>query len=357
MIRTLRPSLLVLSFTFVFAVTGVVPLLAQTTIPGRISGTVTDPSGAVVPGATVTVTNEETGVARSVTSNATGFYVVTNLPVGTYNVAAEQKGFARMSKGGVRVDADARVTVDVALQPGQISQTVEVTATAVEAVNTVSGEISRTVDEKSVQDTALNARNFMELVGLVPGVVRTTDDAIADTYGVNISNQSVNGSRTDQNMVTVDGGFNLDSGSNGSPINNVGVDFIQEVTVKTSNFSAEYGRISGSNINIVTRSGGNRFHGGAFEFLRNDWFDALNYFSPVCTTANPCLTPKGLLTDGSKYKPTLRFNDYGWNFGGPIMKNKLFFFAGNEWKKIRQDNPPRRISMPPSAYLAGNFTG
>jgi len=332
-------------------------LQAQTTIPGRISGTVTDPSGAVVAGATVIVTNEETGVARTVTSNATGFYVATNLPVGTYNVSAEQKGFSRMSKGGVRVDADARVTIDVALQPGQVSQTVEVTATAAEAVNTVSGEISRTVDQKSVQDTALNARNFMELVGLVPGVVRTTDDAIADTYGINISNQSVNGSRTDQNMISVDGGFNLDSGSNGSPINNVGIDFIQEVTVKTSNFSAEYGRISGSNINIVTRSGGNRFHGSVFEFLRNDWFDALNYFAPVCTTTSPCLTPKGFVTDGSKNKATLRFNDYGWTLGGPIKKNKLFFFAGNEWKKIRQNNPPRRLSMPPTAYLNGNFTG
>jgi hypothetical protein len=355
--RILRSSLVLITLLSLVIVVAPSPLQAQTTIPGRISGTLTDPSGAVVPGATVVVTNEATGLSRTVTSNNTGFYVATNLAVGTYSVAAEEKGFSRTSKTGVRVDADARVTVDMALQTGQVSQTVEVTAAPTEAVNTVSGEISRTVDEKTVQDTALNARNFMELVGLIPGVVRTTDDAISDTYGINISNQSVNGSRTDQNMVTVDGGFNMDSGSNGSPINNVGIDFIQEVTVKTSNFSAEYGRISGSNINIVTRSGGNRFHGSVFEFLRNDWFDAINYFSPICTAANPCLTPKGFLSDGSKYKPTLRFNDYGWSLGGPLKKNKIFFFAGNEWKKIRQNNPPRRLSMPPTAYLNGNFTG
>lgn len=229
------------------------PLPAQTTIPGRISGTVTDPSGAVVSGATVTVTNEETGQARSVSTNQTGFYVATNLPLGTYTVIVEEKGFSRATRSGMRVDADARVTADFALKPGQVSETVEVMGTAGEAVNTVSGEISRTVDQQTVQDSALNARNFMELVTLVPGVAALTDDPIADTYGVNVGNQSINGTRTDQNMLSVDGGFNLDSGSNGSPINNVGIDFIQEVSVKTSNFSAEYGRISGSNINVVTR--------------------------------------------------------------------------------------------------------
>ena len=333
-----------------------VPLFAQTTIPGRISGTVTDPSGAVVPGATVVVTNESTGLSRTVTSNATGFYVATNLAVGTYSVAAQQKGFSRISKVGIRVDADARVTADLALRPGQVSQTVEVTATPGEAVNTVSGEISRTVDEKTVKDTALNARNFMELVDLIPGVARTTDDAIADTYNVNISNQSINGTRTDQSMLTVDGGFNLDSGSNGSPINNVGIDFIQEVSVKTSNFSAEYGRISGANINVVTRSGGNRFHGGAFEFVRNNAFDATNYFSPTCTTSNPCPGASGLVTDGSKAKQVLRFNDFGWNLGGPILKNKLFFFAGNEWKYIRQNAAPSRTTLPSTAMLRGDFS-
>src|SRR5258706_11085027 len=165
----------------------------------------------------------------------------------------------------------------------------------------------------------------MQIVSLVPGVVLLNEDQSALTYGININNQSVNGGRADQNLLLVDGGYNLDSGSNASPINNVGIDFIQEFSIKTSNFSAEYGHNSSSVINVVTRSGGNKFHGGLFEYVRNDVFDAITYFSPVCTPANPCL---GGITDGRKLKPVLRFNDFGGDIGGPIWKNKLFFFVG-----------------------------
>jgi Carboxypeptidase regulatory-like domain len=330
-----------------------ISLMAQIATAGRISGSVTDTSQSALPGATVTLANEATGISRTVTTDSNGFYVATNLPVGSYKVSAEEKGFGKDSKTGNRLDADGRVTVNFVLKPGGVTETVEVTASG-ETVNTTSGEISRVVDQNQVQNLALNGRNYMQLVSLVPGVAVADEDQIAQTYGVNISNQSVNGTRTDQNLLTVDGGFNLDSGSNGSPINNVGIDFIQEVSIKTSNFSAEYGRVPGSAINVVTRSGSNSFHGGLFEFVRNDALDAKNYFSPICTVSNPCA---GGITDGRKQKQILRFNDYGGDLGGPIFKNKLFFFVGEEWKAIRQNMTPNRATLPSGAMLSGNFSG
>src|SRR5258706_952395 len=148
--------------------------------------------------------------------------------------------------------------------------------------------------------------------------------AIMTALGINTS---VNGSRANASLLTVDGGFNMDSGSNNSQISNVGIDFIEEVSIKSANFSAEYGRNSGSNINVVTRSGSNDFHGSAFEYHRNDGLDANDYFN----------TSRGV------DKAHLRFNDFGYSLGGPIQKNKLFFFMGEEWKKIRRfTSPPLR---------------
>src|SRR5205814_9170270 len=135
----------------------------------------------------------------------------------------------------------------------------------------------------------------------------------------------------------VDDGGNLDSGSHATQLNNVGIDFIREVNIKTSNVSAEYGRNSGAAINVTTKSGTNQVHGGAFEFLRNEDLDARNFFSPS--------------------KGKLRFNDYGWDVGGPILKNKLFFFGGQEWKKIRQDEAPLLATLPTRAERAGDFNG
>src|SRR5436309_5491279 len=139
----------------------------------------------------------------------------------------------------------------------------------------------------------------------------------------------------------LDGGFNMDSGSNNSQISNVGIDFIEEVTIKTANFSAEYGRNSGANINVVTRSGSNDFKGSAFEYGRNDNLDANDFFS----------NSRGV------DKARLRYNDFGWSLGGPIQKNKLFFFAGEEWKKIRRFTTPALRTLPTTAMRNGDFSG
>jgi hypothetical protein len=308
---------------------------------GRISGTVTDPSGAAVAGAQVVIVNAATQIERKAATDNQGFYLVPNLPVGIYNVKVQATGFKNFEKTGLDLPDDGRLTADFKLEVGLVSSTIEVKAEMGEAINTVSGEVSRVIDSEQVQDLALNGRNYMQLVTLVPGVAVTSLDQMATTTSLSVSNQSINGNRTDSNHLMVDGGMNLDSGSNGSQINNVGVDFVQQVKVQTSAFSAEYGRNSGGSINVVTKGGGNSFHGSLFETIRNDYFDAKDYFAPV--------------------KPELRFNDYGWSLGGPvavgpIKKGKLYFFAGEEWKKIRRFTSASRQTLPTLAEIGGDFT-
>jgi Carboxypeptidase regulatory-like domain len=326
--------LLVATLLFSFGCLRVPNLWAQTVF-GRISGTVTDSSGASVPNARVTLTHEASGIARSVTTDDGGFYIATNLPVGSYAVSAEAHGFQTTRKSDNQLVADGRLTVDLVLTPGAISERIEVTAVAGETVNIVSGEIARVVDGKQVRNLALNGRNYMQLVSIVPGTALLNEDQFSQGIGGGITSQSVNGNRDNTNLLTVDGGFNLDSGSNGSQINNVGIDFVDEVKVQTSNFSAEYGRNSGASINVVTRSGGNAFHGSLFEFIRNDILDARSFFAAR--------------------REKLRFNDFGWSLGGPIHKNKLFFFSGQEWKYFRRDTSAMRRTLPTRAERRGNF--
>jgi hypothetical protein len=312
-----------------------VPGFAQS-IVGRISGTVVDTSGAVIPGATVNITNEATKLTRALKTDANGFYVATALPVGNYTVQVEHAGFKKQAKSGANLVADGRLTVDFALPVGEMSSTVEVIDAAGETVNTVSGEVGRVIDSEQVQNLALNGRNYMQLVSLIPGAALLDEDQLALTTSLSITAQAVNGNRGNTNYLSVDGGSNMDSGSNGSQVNNVGIDFIREVNIKSSNFSAEFGRNSGSSINVVTRGGADQFHGGALEFFRNDKLDAKNYFAPI--------------------KGPLRYNDFGWNLGGPIKRGKIFFFAGQEWKRIRKLTDPVRRTVPTNAELAGDFS-
>ena len=311
------------------------PVLAQNSV-GRISGTLTDLSGGVLPDADVTVTNAETQTSRIVKTDANGFFVVTNLPAGTYTVRVEKIGFKRAEKTGIALVADGRVTANLTLSVGDNAQTIEVVSAAAEVVNSVSGEIARVIDSEQVQNLALNGRNFLQLATLIPGSVITDADQLNLTTSLSATTQNINGNRGNSTNQMVDGSFNLVAGSNGSLINNVGIDFIREVKIQTSNFSSEYGRNSGAAVNVLTRGGTNGFHGSALEFFRNDVLDARNYFSPT--------------------KPRLRFNDFGYAFGGPIKRNKLFFFFGEEWKKIRRDTQPSRKSLPSTAQLNGNFS-
>jgi len=309
---------------------------AQTSL-GQISGTITDTTGGAVAGASIKVTNVNTQDVRTISADQSGYFVATNLPIGDYSVEAANTGFRPERRDGVTITADAKVTTDFQLKIGSATATVEVTAVQGEMINTTSGELAHVIDTKQVENLPLNGRNYTQLMTLVPGAVVTNPDIFAITTGLNSNNQVINGNRADSANLTVDGAFNQASGSNGSLINNVGADFIQEVKIETSNFSAEFGRTSGPAFNIVTKSGSNKFHGSVFEFNRTNHFDARPFFSA--------------------FKTHLVFNDFGGGVGGPIFKDRLFFFAGEEVKRLRQQQSPSTFSAPSTAELAGNFSG
>jgi len=311
---------------------------AAQTISGRISGTVVDASGGVLPGVAITVAEEGTGFTRTTATDEKGAYIFVNLPLGAYKVSAELQGFNPIARSGYVLVADGRLTVDFKLEVGQLSETVQVTGNS-ETINTTSGELARTVDQAQVQDLALNGRNYMQLTTLIPGVPLLNDNALDIMTGLGIST-SINGSRQNANLLTVDGGFNMDSGSNNSQISNVSIDSIQEVSVKTSNFSAEYGRNSGAAINVVTRGGTNKFRGSAYEYARREQWDANDPFANARGVA----------------KASLQYDNYGGTLGGPIMKDKLFFFGGVEWKKIRRFTASTFRTMPSSAQRGGDFS-
>ena len=197
-------------------------------------------------GVQVHVLNEGTGIDRAALTNDSGSYVVTNLPVGMYTVKVEPTGFQAEAKTQLNLVGDGRLTVDFALRPGSTSQNVEVTAAVGEAVNLVSGELSRQINTEQVQNLALNGRNYLQLATLIPGSALLDEDQMATTSSLSTNTQSINGNRSISNNLMVDGAYNLDSGSLSSQQNNVGVDFIREVSIRTSNFSAEYGRNSGA---------------------------------------------------------------------------------------------------------------
>lgn len=325
-------------------------LVAAQVNTGRIAGTVTDTTGAALPGVSVKVTNQATQAVRTVSSDPNGFYVATNLPTGLYNVSVEHTGFKKVTKSGYDLVADGRLTVDFALETGAITEAIEITATG-ETVNSTSGEVARVIDGSQVQDLALNGRNYMQLTTLIPGAPLLNDNQLELMTSLSVS-QPINGNRGNANSLAVDGGFNLDSGSNGSQINNVGINFIKEVNIKTANFSAEYGRNSGAAINVVTQNGTNQYHGSMFEFLRNEKLDANNFF--VNRTALSAAQRASGLT--KQPRAPLRFNNFGWSFGGPIIKDKLFIFGGMEWKLIRRSTTATLRTLPSLAELNGDFS-
>jgi TonB-dependent Receptor Plug Domain. len=303
---------------------------------GQISGVVTDPTGAAVPQATVTITSANTQAKRVILSDSEGDFIATNLPIGDYSIAVSKTGFRTAQQAGVTITADAKITSNFILPLGQATEVIEVQGGAIESLNTTSGEVARVIDSKQVENLALNGRNYTQLLTLVPGAVVTNPDIFAVTTSLASTNQTINGNRGDTGNLTVDGAYNQVAGSNGSLMNNVGPDFIQEVKIDTSNASAEYGRTSGPSFNIVTKSGSNAFHGGAFEILRNNYLDATNYIA--------------------RKKTQLIFNDFGFYVGGPIIKDKLFFFVGEEWKRLRQQANATTFTVPTTAMLNGDFS-
>jgi hypothetical protein len=305
----LRSLLVITAFTLL----GFKPLVAQVDT-GSITGTVTDASGAVVNGAKIMLTNEATGANLSMSAGGDGIYNFSPVRIGTYKLEASAQGFKTEIKTHVVVDVSARVLQDFKLQPGAVTETVEVTSAA-PVLQSQDASVGQVVDERNVNNLPLNGRNFTFLAQLAAGV----NTPQADTRGNAASGAfAANGNRPAQNNYMLDG---VDNNSDTVDFLNgtnyvvlPPVDAIQEFKVATSGFSAEYGRSGAAVLNATIKSGSNEFHGSAWEFFRNDKLDAADYFE-----------------DANKIKKgELRQNQFGATFGGPVIKNKVFFFGDYE---------------------------
>jgi hypothetical protein len=306
----------------VFTILAAVSLSAQT-FRGTILGTVTDPSGAVVSGAKVTVKNTGTGLERSSQTSADGSYSLPELPIGTYNVTVTQAGFQTFVATGVTVDVASERRIDAAMKPGEVSTKVEVSADQLPMVETTTNTLGGVLTAQTVEDMPVNGRDYTKLIYMNPGVSGSPDQ-ISDSPG-SYGEFSMNGARGRSNNYLLDGTDMNDGYRNDPAINQAGVfgtpstilpiDAVAEVNV-LSNFEPEYGRNSGAVVNIVTKSGTNKIHGSAAEYFRNSALDARNYFN-----------------QSSQPKAPFHNNQFGGSLGGPIVKDKSFFYVDYEGQR------------------------
>jgi outer membrane receptor protein involved in Fe transport len=299
---------------------------------GRILGRVADSSGAVLPNVNVTITNEATGASSTATTNAGGEYGFPQVAVGMYRIEFDLAGFKKNLQRAVNVDLNQVVTVNSVLQIGQTKETVEVTSEA-PLVDTTSTQLGAVMDARQVANLPLNSRDTYQLLQLQPGVMSTVGSSNTLVYGSDSPGAvSVNGGRGRSNNFSVNGGDANDLFAN-LPTVQPSPDSIEEFRVLTNTFDAEYGRNSGSVVNVVTKSGTNDLHGSAYEFFRNKVLNADNY----CLTA-----AEGLPCD----KPQFNQNQFGGTFGGPIVKNRTFFFASYEGRRVRQGIISPAVTVP-----------
>src|SRR5271165_5181413 len=281
---------------------------------GTITGTVTDPSGAVITKARITVRNEATNAVRNAETNGDGDFTVALLPPGRYEVTAENAGFRKSVFSDVTVNVDQTVRADFALEVGAATEEVHVKDTA-PAIQTDTSTLGQVVNNRLVQELPLNQRNFLGFALLVPGSQLPAEGSQNSTQGGALS---VNGAREQSNNFLLDGVDNNDPYLN-QYVALPSIDAIQEFKVQTGDYSAEYGRAGGAQINVVLKSGTNAFHGGLFEFIRNRQMDAKNYFDfPYCTADSVPGTCGPI--------PRFDRSQFGGTLGGPIREDKTFFF-------------------------------
>ncbi len=328
-------------------------LLASGNAPGSvtasISGTVKDPSGAAIVGATVTATNVETGIDHTQHSNVQGYYSFQELPLGHYNIVVQQTGFKTFRQTGLVLDVNAALVVDVTLQVGQVTESITITASALH-VETATTQMGEVIGGSQMTEVPLVTRSYTDLLALQPGVVSSASQltgayagafqsagfALAPVSGsLNTGGLSVNGMREAANGFILNGATVQETGFGGTAVI-PDLDSIAEFRILTNNFDPEYGNASGGQINVITKSGGNQFHGDAFEFLRNTNLDARGYFDP---------------TRGVYHQ-----NQFGGTMGGPIKREKVFFFADYQGNRIVQGISTGQITVPTSAELGGNFS-
>lgn len=305
-----------------------IALFAQDT--GSISGVVTDPSGALVQGAQITSTNVATGATRTAETNSSGFYSLANLVPGNYTIKVEKQGFQTVSFQNTPVTVAQAAVLNAKFSVGEVQQTIEVNGAAVAPIETESSQLSTLVDSKTMTDLPLLTRNPYELVLLAPGVSQPNDGN---------GGYSVNGSRDRNNNFLLDGVDNNDTSVPGGPgIISINPDSAQEFRVITNNFDAQYGRNTGAIVDVVTKSGSNGLHGDAYWFGRYNALGARGFFNQAPAPQDPYVR-----------------NDFGYSLGGPIIKNRTFFFLNNEYQRFRTTLTDASV-VPTAAFKSGVFT-
>jgi hypothetical protein len=330
LIRKYDLRLFLILFLFLLAFTSL--SLAQ---EATIVGTITDPTGAAVPNASITITNTDTGITRTITSAEDGQYVVPDVHIGHYLVRAQATGFKVAERKDLLLQVGDRIRVDFTLQVGNTQETITVEGNAI-AVQTESGEVSSMVTSKQVSDLPTNGRTLYNLYSLTAGAVSLQGDNISPTAVSGDNNVSINGQRMGHNLLLIDGGENLDRGGSQASVA-PSLEAIGEFRMNTSNYGAEYGMAGASTITEVVKSGTRQYHADAWWFGRNDALDARNYFNPA-----PAKVAE------------LRYNLYGFNGGGPVDfwkdSHKTFFFYNMEWRSLIQGQLLNQTVPPASAY-------
>ena len=323
------------------------PFAIWADVYGSVGGIVTDQTGSVIAGATLTLTSRAQGIPYRATTDSKGAYSFPTVPVGRYDLSVERAGFEKQTSAGVTIDLNSALRMDFTLAVAGRQETVTVTETNPIAVEASSTQLGEVLSGKSMTAVALNGRSFTDLLALQPGIVPVTTQqpdsivmagvtvAIAPSGGLNPGNQSISGQREDANGFMVNGGDVKELMNGGTSIV-PNLDSIAEFRILTNNFDAEYGNSTGGVVNVVTNSGTNELHGVAFEFLRNTALDARNFFSP----------------ERSFY----RQNQFGGTLGGPIRKNRLFFFGDYQGTRQRQGVDTGLIPVPSLANRAGNLS-
>ena len=324
-------------------------------ITGSIVGVVKDPTGAVVATAAVSITNTDTGVVvRKVKTDNNGDYSAPLLPIGHYSVIVEAQGFKKSTEQNIQLNVNDKLTVNVTLQVGATAENVVVEANPLQ-VELQSATATGLINGVQIRELALNTRNYEQLVTLLPGVSssQATDQLYVGNFspiGTNVVSFSIGGARTSENNWTIDGADNVDRGSNLTLLSFPSVDSIAEFKVLRGAYDPEFGRSGGAQVNVVTRSGTNLFHGTGYEFFRNDWLNANNFFNKRFTDPAKVLP-----------RPPLRYNNFGWNLGGPVIlpgyngHNKTFFFFGEEFRRVITYGNPT-ATVPTAAERAGTFS-
>ena len=309
-----------------------------------ITGTVTDSSGAAVSKAQVTVSNAERGINRATTTNDDGNYLISGLPPGSYNLSITATGFKKFEAAGVVLRVAQKARADAALQVGAASTEITIEGAPVAQVETQSNELAGTITGKEISQLQLNGRVFTQLVTLTPGVSNQTGSSEGQ-YGITANtNYSFNGGRLEYNNWELDGGDNMDNGSNATLNVTPSIDAIAEVRVLTSNYGAQYGRNGSGTVETETKSGTSAFHGDVYEFVRNDRFNAAPHFQPTV--------------------PSYKKNDWGYTIGGPVFipgvyntkKDKTFFFWSQEWRRDRVPGQTFNQIVPSLAQRSGDFS-